>query len=62
MWIPDLFSPMNIFSMDEKTNMCFAKIMQAEIDPTKSPDDPKSLIRKPGITISVYGQTEKTEV
>lgn len=53
---------MNIFSMEIKSNMCFAKLMASKIDTSKPPDDPASIISRPGIKISVLGQTEGTKV
>lgn len=61
-WIPELTSPMNIFSLELKSNLCFAQLIKVQIDSSKAPESPESLVTRPGIDISVFGQTEKTKV
>lgn len=53
---------MNIFSYSESSNECFALLIETLIDTTKKPTDPNYIISKPGIKITVFGQTEGTKV
>ena len=53
---------MNIISYNEVSNNCFANIIETLIDLEKTPYDDGYIIKKPGISISVFGQTEETKV
>lgn len=53
---------MNIFSYDQGSNQCFAELISTIIDTTKKPTDPDYIVSKPGLTVTVFGQTENTKV
>ena len=53
---------MNILSFTPKTGDCYAAIIETLYDTSKDIFHPEFIKEKPGIKISVYGQTEKTKV
>ena len=59
-WISDLIGPASLVGFNDK-NMCFAELIEAVIDFSKKPTDPGYITDKPGLTVTVYGQTEGTE-
>jgi hypothetical protein len=61
-WIPSETSPMRIISFFKKVEYCFGNLIETFVDTTKSPDDDGYLVKRPGLTIKIYGQTEETKV
>ena len=53
---------MNIFSYNEKSNNCFARLFKIVINTNFPPEDPKHIVKRPGIKLSVFGQTPGTKV
>jgi hypothetical protein len=59
MWIPGLFSPMNIFTINESSNFCFARFMKLNVDFSKPIEE--SLIDNNSFKIKIYGTTPNTK-
>lgn len=53
---------MNIFSFSKSTGECYAAIISNEYDTSKNIEDANFIKSKPGLKISVYGQTNDTRV
>lgn len=50
LWIPDLQSPLNIFSLSLKTNLCFAKLIKPHFNPNGNIYE-DFIIKKKGLTV-----------
>jgi hypothetical protein len=61
-WIPELTSPMNIISYNNQSNNCFADLIETVVDTSLTPLDDGYIVKKPGIKISVFGQSEGSKV
>lgn len=59
LWIPDLLSPMNIFTINETSNFCFARFMKMYINFNKPIED--SLIENSSFQVKIYGTTPGTQ-
>jgi hypothetical protein len=53
---------MDIFSFREKSNNCFASLIKTYYATYKPITDPDFIVKRPGIKISVFGETEGTKV
>jgi hypothetical protein len=53
---------MSIFSIFNEINSCFGRIMKTFVDTKKTPNKDGYILKKPGLTISIYGQTPETKV
>ena len=62
LWIPSLTSPMNIISYNEKSSNCFGNLIETFADTSKTPEQDGYIIKKPGLSIRIYGQTQETKV
>ena len=61
-WIPNLDSPMNIVSIKESTDNCFAAIITLNVNTSKPVGDLESITPIPGIKFYIYGQSPQTKV
>jgi hypothetical protein len=62
LWIPSLTSPMNIISYNDKSANCFGNLIETMVDTSKTPYEDGYIMKKPGLTISIYGQTPESKV
>lgn len=53
---------MDIFSFSEKSNNCFASLIKTVYDTNKDISDPEFIVKRPGIKISIYGETDQSKV
>ena len=58
-WIPDIISPISIFSLSEKSNYCFVSLVRTLYDVSKPID--KMYIARQGVKIRPYGFTPGTK-
>lgn len=58
LWIPDLFSPLSIFTYKENNNYCFAKFAKQNIDFSKPVEE--SVIENDAFKIRLFGNTPGT--
>jgi hypothetical protein len=59
LWIPDILSPLSIFTYKENNNYCFAKFAKQNIDFTKPVED--SVIENDAFKIRLFGNTPATK-
>ena len=57
LWIAGITSPLKILNLESKEANCFSRIIKSILDPELLIGDPGFVVKKPGLTISVYGQT-----
>ena len=53
---------MNIFTLKESTDRCFASLIYLPMDISKRVTDPASILEIPGVKIVIYGQSAQTRV
>ena len=59
LWIPSLTGPLNVFSVSEQTNFCFAKLIKPHINVN---EDINKLIKpRKGLVIKTFGFSENTK-
>lgn len=59
LWIPSLIGPLNIFTIFEKTRMCFSKLIVAKFDRNEPIE--RMVKKREGIKIKILGFTEETK-
>ena len=59
LWIPEVFSPLNIFTINDTSNFCFAKFFKTDIDVTKPVE--QAFIPPVGFKIKNYGGTPESK-
>lgn len=59
LWIPSLTGPLNIFSISEQTNFCFAKLIKPHINLNEEIN--KMVQPRKGVVVKVYGFSENTK-
>ena len=59
LWIPPLTSKLNIFTLDEKANECFAKFFKLDLDPSKPLE--QAITPPIGFTVRPYGSSLGTK-
>ena len=57
-WIPDVFSPLSIFAVNQSSNFCFARFIKQQLDFTKPIED--ALVSNSAFEVGLYGNSART--